>query len=119
MRSLSILIASFLIFAPLPANAFTETAGELVSICKGGDTEKTMCTAFVVGVIYGFVAANEHFRLVTGLEQAPKMICPSSGWTGGQGLEVLLKWADEHPEHLDAQPASVVLWAHRDAYPCE
>lgn len=102
-----------------PANAFTKTAAEMLETCKQGLIQETACSAFVSGVIYGFVDASEHIRLTTQLEHVPKLFCITKDWTAGIGLQTLIVWAGENPELLKYSPSAAVLWAHREAYPCE
>ena len=119
MLSRATFVSIFLLAICSPAGAFTNTAAELLSICKKGETEKMVCTAFIVGVVHGFVDAKEHIRLTTKLERIPDLFCPIEGWTAGQGLEVFVNWAEKNPDKLEYQPSAVVLSAHREEYPCE
>lgn len=107
-----------LLCASSPASGFTKTAGELLSVCEQGEGEKVMCIAFVAGVIHGFVAAGEHIRLSAGLDEVPRFMCRSDDWTAGLGYEIFVEWAARHEELLSRQPESVILWAHRERYPC-
>lgn len=118
MRQHLALILFVLLLNSSPASAFTKTAAELLSICETGDGEKVMCIAFVAGVIHGFVAAGEHIRISAGLDEVPKFMCRRDDWTAGQGYAIFVEWAARHEDLLDKQPESVILWAHRDAYPC-
>ncbi|MEN8446273.1 MAG: Rap1a/Tai family immunity protein [Cyanobacteria bacterium J06555_13] len=117
IRCFSLALAVSLFFNA-SANAFTDTAAEMIEICHKGETEKMVCQAFIAGVIYGFVDATELFRLRNNLENAPNLICPPTTWTVEEGLEILTSWADDNLELLKYSPSSAVLWAHSKAYPC-
>lgn len=124
MRALCLSFTALLLPLSATTQAFTSTAGELVEACQSAEsgdsalTRRTACVAFVVGVVYGFSAAEEHLRIVNELQDRPKLFCLDDSWTGDRGFEIFLQWAKEHPERSRNQPASVVLWAHREAYPC-
>lgn len=119
MRYLPTIAVIMLLTICSPAHSFTKTAAEFLSICNKGQTEVMVCTAFVIGVAYGFEDAREHIRLTTNLKTAPDLFCVPDNWSAGQGLEVVINWASENPEFLEHSPSSVVLWAHREAYPCD
>lgn len=119
MRRRSTILAIVLLMTCSSASAFTDTAAEMISICKKGESEMVVCAAFVSGVIHGFVDAKEHIRLTTNLDQVPDLFCKPEEWTTGLGLEIFMIWAENNPEYLKYGPSAVVLWAHRAAYPCD
>jgi len=86
------------------------TTGRAVGADK---IEAGQCQGFIIGVIDGFL---------TGLMEAgaPKSpFCNPSGWNIEQGSLVFLKWAEQHPEHLDKSAAEGVIASHIAAFPCK
>jgi hypothetical protein len=105
-----------LIFATID-KAGALTGDELQSYCQVAlsDSIETQTEAFESGFCGGFVRAQIFFE-PTLVEQL--RFCPPDNVTPWEGMQVLFKYLDAHPEMSDrpAEPLSVT--AFRTAWPC-
>jgi hypothetical protein len=83
--------------------------------CRAADTGRTTTVdrvLFDAGFCMGIVAGT-----MWGL-QLTDLVCLPKGVTIGQGLKVLIRYMDDHPEELDKETAELVARASVKAWPC-
>src|SRR3954468_20519847 len=99
--------------ATAPATAQTmpmRGSGRVLSgLC---DANRDACLAYVVGAVDAYIAT----LWVSGTRLP---FCIPAGVTNEQLTQVSLRYLRIHPERIDANAATLVVLALRDAYPCQ
>jgi len=76
------------------------------------DASRDACVAYVVGAVDAYAAT----QWVNG---ARLPFCLPAGVTNEQLTQASLRSIRQHPERIDANAATLVVLALRDAYPCQ
>lgn len=72
-----------------------------------------LCAGYVMGIADGFLYAQI-------ADPKRTAICiPETGYTVGQGVRVLKKYLEDHPETLNQNASIIALTAFRAAFPCK
>ena len=88
--------------------------------CKGRATSEAegvmgqlVCAAYISGFI-------DSYQLTTAAHRVTPVIClPPSGISNDQGMRIVTKYLEAHPEDLHESARSSVFLALREAFPCE
>jgi hypothetical protein len=110
--ALTVLAAALLAAAPAPVSAQgppMRASGRMLNgLC---DASRDSCLAYVAGAVDAFVAT----QWVSG---ARIPFCLPAGVTNEQLTQATVRFLRFHPGELDANGATLVVLALRDAYPC-
>ena len=87
--------------SPTSSGAGCRTANERSVIDK---VDAGFCSGIVEGTMWSL--------------QIAKLVCLPNGMTLGQGLKVLVKYMDDHPEELHMHAADLDVRAFVKAWPC-
>jgi hypothetical protein len=95
-----------------------QTTQDLVDVCSAdpdgslGPEAQQAC--------YGYIAGTIHFysSLVAGGDRFKPIVCPDRELTRQEVAELLVDWAKDNPDHMQALPVEGVLRAAVATYPC-
>ncbi|MBD8604852.1 hypothetical protein IFT80_19615 [Pseudomonas sp. CFBP 8771] len=72
-----------------------------------------VCAGFVIGIVDGLMFAQV-------ADPSTTAVCmPERGYTVGQGIRVLTKYLNDHPEKLNVDVSLLAFEAFRRAFPCK
>lgn len=106
----------------MPTVANAQTGNEMLNNCRaflkdpmppGQMFHAGVCGGYIMGIVDGFIYAQIVDPDSTG-------VCvPDKGYTVGQGVRVLTKYLEDHPEKLNVEVSLLALDAFRKAFPCK
>jgi hypothetical protein len=118
--------ATFVMIGMLGSGAATAEGGdgnELITQCAagvkaadGGKLNDYDDASFCLGLTQG---VRQAMRLLN--EELPPQYqtCFPNGITNGQGMRIVLKYLQDHPDRLQERNADLVYLAYKTAYPCK
>ena len=109
MAKTNLITAAILAAAITPVQAGMD-GNSLKGYCAGDDP--SYCLGFVTGVAL-------ELNLGASLSDAPRIICPESGVTYGQMVDVVKKHLDDNPADLHRYAHVLATVALINAFPCE
>ncbi len=111
-----IVFISIMLFGGSPSYAkFGTTGNDLYESCKkfasSNEPPKDTMEAVNIGQCVGQVVGIMYLREKLG-------ICVPGGVPLIQGVKVVVKFMDKHPEALNMPFAAIVYWGFNEAFPC-
>ena len=107
----ALLVALALLGATSSAMAATNSATSSGAGCRTAN-ERSVIDKVDAGFCSGIVEGTMWSL------QIAKLVCLPNGMTLGQGLKVLVKYMDDHPEELHEKTAELAARAFVKAWPC-
>jgi hypothetical protein len=105
-----------------PTWADPGTGSDMLDSCRaflkdpmpsGQTFQAGMCAGYVMGIVDGLMYAQ-----IADPDRTAVCI-PKTGYTIGQGVRVLTKYLEDHPEKLNLGISLIALDAYRKAFPCK
>ena len=136
IATLALVLLGLLAWPADKANAVVDftTGQDVLTQCKRfvGDTPSSdvadaiACGWFVYGVLKGlrwgaFIAAKRIYgtKASAATQQRLMMYCKPEEVTLGQGVRVVVKYLENHPEQLHVESIPLIALAFSEAFPCE
>jgi len=124
MKKLPLLLLMGLLFAAVPL-AFSQSAEEMVSNCKGIAEAKVSGDQVVVpsnlesGICWGAFASFDAAMHYVGENNRPFFgVCEPSESTRSQMIKIFIAYAERHPDSYHKDFFLVALLAGRETFPC-
>ena len=97
-------------------NELIVRCGEAVKAANGATLNSYADANFCLGLTQG---VRHTMRILN--EKLPPLYqtCFPSGITNGQGMRIVLKYLQDHPDRLHEQDSDLVYLAYKTAYPCK
>lgn len=111
----TIILAAMLLLAPLQVRAQFLSGNDLVQYMREADkanASNPQTSYYDVGNYMGFVTG------VFDAYSTARLICPSSGVTRGQALEIVSAYLKANPTKWNLSAVSLVRNAFTSAFPC-
>jgi hypothetical protein len=103
------------------AAATAQTGNEMSANCRAFLKDPTppnqmfpagVCAGYIMGIADGLMYAQI-------ADPKRTAVCVPQGYTVGQGIKILNKYFDDHPEKLNQDVGLLALDAYRAAFPCK
>ncbi|MBZ5662382.1 MAG: hypothetical protein LAO08_18425 [Acidobacteriia bacterium] len=78
-----------------------------------------LCLGYITGFIDGYNIGMETDKSQTGSSHPSFCLPPKEPISGNQGLRIVVKWLNEHPERLQQPKQVLITLAFKDAFPCK
>ena len=95
-----------------------QSTADLVALCSAEEGDPLAAEA--QQACFGYIAGTIHFyrALVAGGDRFEPIVCSERELTRQEVADLLVGWAEHHPEHMAELPAEGVIRAVAAAYPC-
>ena len=110
MRLKFLTITTVMLMVAAPAAAIMQT-DDLLRWCEADRASRAYCDGYMVGFFEG---------IDVGVSRARWSYCMPDGKINfGQLRQIFIDWAKSHPEHHDLPPSITMVFALRNAFPCD
>ncbi|MGF6199798.1 Rap1a/Tai family immunity protein [Pseudomonas laurylsulfatiphila] len=97
-------------------NELIKQCADGVKAANGATLNSYSDATFCLGLTQG---VRHTMRLVNEKLPPQYQTCFPSGITNGQGMRIVLKYLQDHPDRLHEQDSDLVYLAYKTAYPCK
>lgn len=131
MHRICVLLVACFIAVPITAERIqmpefvdiSESGNNFLQTCKytgdklvhGHEVESFMCISFVTGFVQGITTSDEFHHL----DNSQRMICFAAGATMVQGVRIIRKSIEDHPENAHFPTRRLAFAAFAKAFPCK